>query len=606
MSHPRIVMIRRPQSSSPDEPRHTCSILQLLKAERAKYAEDLVNIISAVSRINRIYTGHEETYTKALRTFSGDSPLFKQVFTEAWSNPNPSLNVMVLLSYLHEDLGRDGYLNFRDEFNSSGEDSDNNLAFHHEQLGHIRLFCKRMRNNIHVVNIKHCHFYVWNIVTLLWERYDDIAVLADIILSHLFDYLTEVATAKDHDEMEDIFKKVQTITYCRSLAYSVKVRLYDPLFLDKLNSKDDLLPVLGGLVVNLRDGSIGQRIKEDYFSMQCPVNYRPSVTSDRIKEFIQAIALDDLELIDWLQYIFGYFLTGCNHFEKFFIFYGELGANGKTTLSNLLQCILGDYYVQADKSIVTKLEEAKAGSASPFLAELRGRRVAVSSELKVEDKLNEAQIKAITGGDPVKARELYGSPMEFKPKCKLVTLTNHKPECSVDPALWRRMCLVPFECQFVDNPKDSYQRKLNDTFKSIITKDHDDHSAFLNWCVGGAIRVFKEKFYLPKVVEEATKEYYAEQDILKQFVDAWCIYAPVGKERSKEYRVQASVLHERYCAWCERYDRKPLGVRLFGKGMRMLLPCEKDGYNFYLGIQLKTSDTIASRLLAPTIPKVST
>lgn len=96
--------------------------------------------------------------------------------------------------------------------------------------------------------------------------------------------------------------------------------------------------------------------------------------------------------------------------------------------------------------------------AKPFeghpndLAELHGRRIYVCSEIRPDDKFDEARVKHLTGGDRIKARRMRQDPFSFEPTHKLWLLGNHEPEVGTGGfAFWRRMRLIPFERVVLDD-----------------------------------------------------------------------------------------------------------------------------------------------------------
>ncbi|MEY6569847.1 DUF5906 domain-containing protein, partial [Streptomyces sp. PGLac3x] len=77
---------------------------------------------------------------------------------------------------------------------------------------------------------------------------------------------------------------------------------------------------------------------------------------------------------------------------------------------------------------------------STELTELHGRRIFVCSELKPNDKFDEARVKLLTGGDKIKARRMRQDYFTFTPTHKLWLLGNHRPEVGTGGhAFWRRI-----------------------------------------------------------------------------------------------------------------------------------------------------------------------
>ena len=85
-------------------------------------------------------------------------------------------------------------------------------------------------------------------------------------------------------------------------------------------------------------------------------------------------------------------------------------------------------------------DDELAGTEQPFvshLVELRGKRLAYTSETADGDQMSAAQVKLIIGGDPITARDLYEKPVTFLPSHTLFVATNRRPHAR------QRNCWVP-------------------------------------------------------------------------------------------------------------------------------------------------------------------
>lgn len=134
-------------------------------------------------------------------------------------------------------------------------------------------------------------------------------------------------------------------------------------------------------------------------------------------------------------------------------------------------------FVQLDRS-------HSEGAPSAHLATLDKKRVAVYSELKNGDMLNDGFLKAFSGDDPIRYRTPY-SPVEkdLIPMFKPVICTNNKPEFDVnDQAMIDRYILVPFTNRFMDEPKNG-EKKKNTALVDSLFKQHKDE--VFTWFVRG-------------------------------------------------------------------------------------------------------------------------
>lgn len=156
-----------------------------------------------------------------------------------------------------------------------------------------------------------------------------------------------------------------------------------------------------------------------------PAEAAPTPRWDR---FLSATFGDDAkgrEMIDFLHLLLGYSITGDVGAQVLPFLWGT-GANGKSVLMDVMIQILGDYADAAPPGFL--MDKGAFGEHSTELTELHGRRIFVCSELKPNDKFDEARVKLLTGGDKIKARRMRQDYFSFTPTHKLWLLGNHRPE----------------------------------------------------------------------------------------------------------------------------------------------------------------------------------
>src|SRR5262249_17006015 len=138
-----------------------------------------------------------------------------------------------------------------------------------------------------------------------------------------------------------------------------------------------------------------------------------------------------------------------------FLLWSGVGANGKSTLVDIVRGVLGEYAVAADFS--TFLADTRNPRAPrEDVARLHGARFVSAIEQNLDAKLDEGLIKKITGNDPMVARHLYKGSFEFMPTFKLVLACNHRPKIGgTDHAMWRRVWCVPFD---VTIPREEWDK----------------------------------------------------------------------------------------------------------------------------------------------------
>lgn len=259
-------------------------------------------------------------------------------------------------------------------------------------------------------------------------------------------------------------------------------------------------------IVDLRTGSMRARGVE-YVTQITRVAPAPGACPTW-QAFLDAVFMDSA-LIEFMQRSMGYWLTGDRREQILHFFYG-LGANGKSVLIDLIQWIVGTY---ALKLPAATLMQSKADRHPTELAQLRGKRLAISSELDESSFFNESLIKELTGDATLTARFMRGDFFEFVMSQKHVIVGNFKPRLrGGDPAMARRLLLVPFNASFKGSARDPL----------MLDKLKAEAPAILNWMIAGAVKWAQDGLAVPESVRSASAEYMADHDDLQLWIDQCC------------------------------------------------------------------------------------
>jgi putative DNA primase/helicase len=332
-------------------------------------------------------------------------------------------------------------------------------------------------------------------------------------------------------------------------------------------------------IINLRTGELREGQQSDKITYQAPVIYDPKAKAPRWVSFLSEIFSDDGELIAWLQKFLGYSLTGDTREQIVTIGYGR-GANGKTKLLAALRHVLGDYACDAGFSTFELHDRAAIPND---LAALVGRRLVTASETNEGARLNEARIKALSGGDSISARFLHAEFFTFQPVCKIFLAVNHRPRVYDDSyGFWRRVRLLPFNREFKGAGDD----------KLLLEKLVAESSGILNWLIEGCQKWQAEGLELvPEVISQATTEYQTDSDPLSQFILDQCGVQP-------QARVRASDFYKEYLDWCVDQglrEKEKVTCTAFGRrmGQKFKKLHDRDG-TFYAGVGLKRDGFVTS------------
>jgi P4 family phage/plasmid primase-like protien len=229
--------------------------------------------------------------------------------------------------------------------------------------------------------------------------------------------------------------------------------------------------------------------------------------------FLDQVTGGDRDLQSYLQRLAGYILTGSTC-EQIFAFLHGSGANGKSVFLQTLGAVLGDYAATAT------LDTFMAAQASRHLTELAGLRAArlvIVPETEAGRSWAEARIKAVTGGEKIRANFMHRDHFEYTPQFKLVVAGNHRPSLSgVGEAMRRRLHLVPFE---VTIPPDQRDRDL----PARLLAERD---GILGWMLEGCAAWQRTGLAPPPCVVEAGTSYFAEEDLAGQWIEEACEVGP--------------------------------------------------------------------------------
>jgi putative DNA primase/helicase len=271
-------------------------------------------------------------------------------------------------------------------------------------------------------------------------------------------------------------------------------------------------------VIDLRTGQIREHQSRDYLTKICPVDYDPAATAPRFEVFVSEIMRGDSTLVKFVQRWFGYCATGDVR-EQCFVVHIGAGANGKGTLLNAVQGLLGEYATTAPLGLLTSPEKAHGTET----AELFGRRLVTAHEPDENASLREGFVKTATGGDTLSARWLYKNPFTFAPTHKLQLLTNHKPQIKgTDFGIWRRVLLLPYALRFgsAEDVADGRADRLRDD--SLASALFEERKGIFRWLVQGAVEWYAQGLKPPDAVRVAVADYQREQDRVGEFVTECC------------------------------------------------------------------------------------
>ena len=348
----------------------------------------------------------------------------------------------------------------------------------------------------------------------------------------------------------------------------------------QLDADPWLLNCLNG-TVDLRTGEIHPHNQENLITRLCPISYDPDAESYDWDRFLESV-LQSESLIGCVQRLFGYCATGSTREQILPIFWGK-GSNGKTTLVETFMKVLGDDYTsQAPKSL---LIASKYGDNHPCdQALLHGKRFALGSESEDGQRLNEALVKSLTGGDKIVARRMREDFWTFTPTHKLALMTNHKPRIKgTDYGIWRRLVMIPFSQKFWNPAKGETGPEELRRDETLGDRLHQCMPGILAWIVRGAIEWHKSGLQLSPEILAATREYQTSQDVLGRFIEECC------NVKQPDIKCRFGALYDQLKSWCDGVGESCPSRRAVGDWLvaNEFTRHPSNGETWYFGVEIR-------------------
>lgn len=352
--------------------------------------------------------------------------------------------------------------------------------------------------------------------------------------------------------------------------------LYDIPVESSVFNQDDFLLNTDSGIVDLRTGEISPFDKTKLISKNTGVKISYEKPEIWLKFLRSVFNTDDLveteSIVDSMQTCLGYSLSGSTAEQVMFLLYGD-GSNGKSTLTEQIAHILGDYGDNIASSIL--MQQKNLNSSSIFsIAKLQGARFVETGETDNGNRFAEAQVKILTGSDTISAQFKFGNEFSFKPKFKIWMSTNNKPYIfGTDKGIWRRIFLFPFLNTFDGAQKD----------KTLPQKLKEESDKILGWCVQGFLK-YQENGGLLKTdyQDKAISEYKEEMDTVARFIDEECTLSPKAQ-------VDCKMLFSRYKEWYNNAYGKNPTAPLFKNNLKrkgIIISKTPDNVSIYVGIRL--------------------
>lgn len=319
---------------------------------------------------------------------------------------------------------------------------------------------------------------------------------------------------------------------------------------------------------------------DDFITMQTAFNHtvRSDVCCERWEQFIAEVTQGDADKADFLQRALGYSMLGISNEECMFILHGRTTRNGKSTMLNTLETMLGDYASVAPVGMICSEKQKDSEAASPMLVSLKGKRFVTMAESNAFGKLDEEKIKQLTGGEEISARALYQHPITYKPQFTMWLSCNDLPAVN-DKSLFAsgRLKVIEFNRHFKASEQDTH-------LKEALTSPEAMSGIFM-WLIRGYIKYKERGLLMSEELLKVVKQYEFDNDLVAQFLNIRC-------ERDGASSLKAKDLYGKFKIWAKSEGAFVLSARKFNSEMErhpewFERKYVSGGYTVYQGLKFK-------------------
>lgn len=277
-------------------------------------------------------------------------------------------------------------------------------------------------------------------------------------------------------------------------------------------------------VVDLRTGKPRDGHPGDRITMTTGIAYDPTATAPHLLRFLDEALEGDEDRIAYVHRLAGYALTGETSEQALCVATGD-GGNGKSVLVSALRESSGDYAINLQ--MTSLLEQHNKERLSPGLAQLPGKRLAVSSEASGGRRLDAAVIKGLTGDSRYTAEAKHQAPFEFRPVAKFLLAVNELPRVTdASDSIWQRLHVLRFNVVFRGTERED---------KHLEAKLLAELPGVLAWRVRGAVAWYglaaggQSGLQPPLSVLLAAAEWRDASNPLTRFIEERCVVRPSAR-----------------------------------------------------------------------------
>jgi len=401
----------------------------------------------------------------------------------------------------------------------------------------------------------------------------------------VFEKLLNTFTEFDCPDEEVEEQNAKRIKACGEIMYdlkgcSTKTNVYKELkevclnteFAKDFNLAKDVIPIKGGLLLNMINNSVRPRTIEDKFDYECDVCLLDTYANG--ETYLKSIFVDDNETLQVFCDVIKSCISG-RQLRKLFICSGS-GRNGKSVLFKKIKKIFGKGMDTLSKNLF--VETKQTSSLNTEYEKLDKIRIGYNGEIEDDDKLNQSGIKKISGGDEVNLRTLYKSDYTIVPIANLFLCVNNLPNFNKEEAMMDRLVNFPFNAKFDEDA--SFEARvdgwLNEIFSYIMR-------------VGKLIDVVVPS---PAMIIQKQEHIQEQADCMADFIVDRIERLEPSDLPYKDRSITNRDFYNSFHSWCQQNHQRCPTIQVVSKNLKQhkIQKKESSGKTYFLDIKFKKEE----------------
>lgn len=330
---------------------------------------------------------------------------------------------------------------------------------------------------------------------------------------------------------------------------------------DQWSNEPSLIPCANGMLdINTmtllpHDPKYGNRYR-------LPVSYKEKAWSSRWWDYMEEVFPEDTKCAKRhiLQQFWGYCLTRDCRYQVCLFLYGT-GANGKSTMLDVLQAMLGP-----ENCSSMSLQDLSERFKPQFL---QNKLVNLATETESRDPMGTEMLKKLITGDVITCERKYGDQFQFRSYAKFIAALNDSPVIpDKSYGFNRRVIVVNHERRFL--PEEIAAKTEAIGGKKLSDWLIEEIDGVFGWALEGLRALIANHGF--RIDEEVRKD----TDNLMETLNPLLIFVKEMCEIHDGIHVGTVELWECYKAWCADGKNRPLGRNKFYDQIRQTFTRVKD------------------------------